>query len=57
MKITYTGPSADIDLPSGVVARGDSVDVSDEVGASLIESGDWSEAKPPKNTKAEEATS
>ena len=55
MKVIYNGPSADIEIDSGVVERGDSIEVSDELGASLIDSGDWSEAKPPKSTKAEEA--
>lgn len=58
MKITYTGPSADLDIGVGVVERGGSVDVSDDLGESLIESGDWVAADiKPSKIKPEEATS
>ena len=54
MKITYTGPSADIDLGVCVVERGGTVDVADDVAESLIESGDFQPAKQSKS-KPEEA--
>jgi hypothetical protein len=76
MKITYTGPSEDLDIGVAVVRRVDevryvldadgveqpivvapacvTVDVPDELAASLIDSGDFVPAKPSK-TKPEEA--
>jgi hypothetical protein len=54
MKITYTGPSEDLDIGVAYVERGGTVDVPDEIAASLIESGDFIAAKKPK---PEEATS
>jgi hypothetical protein len=54
MKVTYTGPSADIDLGFAEVARGESIEVSDEVGESLLESGDWTAAKASKKTTTTE---
>jgi hypothetical protein len=57
MKITYIGPSEDLDIGVAYVERGGTVDVPDEIAASLIESGDFiAEAKASK-TKPEEATS
>jgi hypothetical protein len=55
MKITYTGPSEDLDLGVAYVERGGTVDVPDELAESLIDSGDFVPAKPSK--KPEEATS
>ena len=45
-KVTYVGPSADIELDHGVVVeRGASVDVPDDVAESLVASGDFTTAK------------
>jgi hypothetical protein len=56
MKITYTGPSEDLDIGVAYVERGGTVDVPDEIAESLIESGDFVPAKASK-IKPEEATS
>ena len=53
MKITYTGPSEDLDIGVAYVERGGTVDVPDELAESLIESGDFVAAK---KSKPEEAT-
>lgn len=58
MKVTYTGPSADLDIGVGVVERGGVVDVPDELAESLIESGDFvAVVEKPSKIKPEEATS
>jgi hypothetical protein len=46
MQITYPGPHASVDVPSLSlrVARGEQVDVPDDVGAQLVEQG-W-QAEP-----------
>jgi hypothetical protein len=77
MKITYTGPSEDLDIGIAVVRRVDevryvldadgveqpivvapacvTVDVHDELAASLIESGDFVAEPKSSKTKPEEA--
>lgn len=61
MRVRYPGPSAAVDLPGpdGTplrVKRNHSVDVPDEMGASLVEQG-WSQVRtrPPKKTESEDA--
>ena len=54
-KVTYVGPSADIELDHGVVVeRGASVDVSDDVAESLVASGDFTTAKSKRTTTTED---
>jgi hypothetical protein len=57
MKITYTGPSEDLDIGVAYVERGGTVDVPDELAASLIESGDFIAEPKASKPKPEEATS
>lgn len=47
-RITYTGPHDEVEIPSaGVVCkRGESVDVPDELGVSLLSQPTWQAAKP-----------
>lgn len=51
MQVTYLGPSADLELPGGVVERGKSIDVSDELGAELVERGDFVAGSKPPSVK------
>jgi hypothetical protein len=53
MHITYKGPSADLDIGVAYIVRGETVEVSDELGESLIESGDFVAAKSPKKSTPE----
>jgi hypothetical protein len=48
MKVTYTGPSADLDIGVAFVERGGSVDVPDDLAESLIASGDFVASKKSK---------
>lgn len=54
MKITYTGPSESVGLDYGEVARGESIDVPDDVAKSLIDAGDFKPAKPGKTATTED---
>jgi hypothetical protein len=58
VRVTYTGPIDAIELPQtgAVVQRGETVDVPDALGKSLIEQSCWQQAKPtvkPANEKKE----
>lgn len=53
-RITYTGPHDEVEIPSaGVVCkRGESVEVPDELGKSLLEQADnWQPLKATPNKK------
>ena len=54
MKLTYTGPHDEVEIPSaGVVCkRGESVEVPEELGASLLEQADnWQPVKATTSKK------
>lgn len=53
MRVTYEGPLDAVELADHpvVVARGEAVDVPDELGARLIEQGCWTEARPSRTTR------
>jgi len=54
VKLTYTGPYDEVEIPSaGVVCkRGETVDVPDELGKSLLEQADnWRAKAGPKTDK------
>jgi hypothetical protein len=55
MRVVYTGPHAEVEVPSlGVVAvRGEAVEVDDAAGHELVKQGDWNAAKPATVKKAE----
>ncbi|MGQ0669178.1 MAG: hypothetical protein ACT4PO_05840 [Actinomycetota bacterium] len=51
MKIIYDGPHTTVDVPAANlvdVARGEVVEVPDEIAASLLEQSTWRKAKAPK---------
>lgn len=56
MRVTYTGPIDAVELPQtgAVVKRGDSVDVPDDLGRSLVEQSCWEPAKAAKSQLANE---
>jgi hypothetical protein len=56
VRITYDGPFDAVELPDlhgAVVKHGESVEVPDELGRSLVEQSCWSEAKPARVAKKE----
>lgn len=56
MRVTYIGPSDAVELPQtgAVVKRGETVDVPDELGRSLVEQYCWEPAKAAKTQPANE---
>jgi hypothetical protein len=55
VRVTYTGPIDAVELPQtgAVVKRGESVDVPDDLGKSLIQQSCWEPAKPAKTPAKE----
>lgn len=56
MRVTYTGPIDAVELPQtgAVVKRGDTVDVPDSLGQSLVQQSCWEPVKPAKSQPANE---
>ncbi len=50
MRVRYDGPFDSVDVPAAgiTVERGDTVEVTDEIGESLVEQADWSKASAKK---------
>jgi hypothetical protein len=50
VRVTYTGPHDEVEIPDAAVTvkRGDSIEVADAFGASLIQQSCWDEVKPAK---------
>lgn len=62
MRVVYKGPHAEVEIaglgPDGRCKRGQSIEVPDEVGASLVKQDCWESAAPTlagKNTKPQSA--
>lgn len=57
MKVRYTGPHAEVEIgPTGqYVKRGETAEVSDEVGESLCEQDTWEKAADKKAPEQKEA--
>lgn len=53
MRITYEGPFDAVELADHpvVAARGETVDVPDELGARLLQQECWTEAKPGRTAR------
>lgn len=51
MRVKYTGPHAEVEVgPTGqYVKRGETTEVPDDVGASLVEQDTWEKAPATKN--------
>lgn len=48
MKLSYDGGKHSVRVAGQVVARGGVGEFADDVAASLLATGQWSEVKPPK---------
>lgn len=58
MRVTYTGPLDAVVLPDLIdveVKAGETIEVSDELGARLVEQSCWSEAKPARSAARKES--
>lgn len=55
MKVVYVGPFDEVEVPAAglIAARGQQVEVTEEIGRSLIEQDIWRPV-PTKNSKTEE---
>lgn len=56
MKVKYTGPSAEVEIAAtgDVVERGNTVEVSDELGKSLCEQDIWEKVSTKAPEKKED---
>jgi hypothetical protein len=55
MRVTYEGPHDAVEIPAAglTVARGETVEVPDEIGASLLRQGTFTEVRGGRVTKEE----